>query len=224
MTGSASHEANADPHVLALEAELFARFADDIAHEIRNPLNALVINIEVVRRRITAGDTDAARERLDVLDREVRRVHDIVEHLITLLRPPRPAEPTADLGQAFADVLPLLALRAAALRSRIEPPGPVDVDIRLPIDRLRFVLLDAGMAALDRTGRDGHLSCIARSGADSCAIVLHGPAAQQSEVADPDRHGPRLARAILAPAGGTVDVSAGDNGRFEIRLSLPVVA
>lgn len=224
MIDSASHEAHGDPHVLALEAELIARFADDVAHEVRNPLNALVINIEVLRRRIMSGDAEAALDRVDVLDREVRRVHDIVEHLITLLRPPKPAEPTADLGRALDDVLPLLELRAGALRSRLDPPGPVDVDVRMPIDRVRFVLLDAGMAALDRAGRDGHLSCMARSDAESCYILLRGRAAEGSVAADPDDHGPRLARAILVPVGGSVDVRTGDDGRFDIHLSLPTVA
>lgn len=215
---------DADAEIGALRADLIERFADDVAHEIRNPLNALVINIEVLRRRVANGDADAAMGRLDVLEQEVGRVHTIVERFIALLRPARAAEPTSDLAEALDDVLPLLALRAAALRSAFEGPGPIDLDVRLPRERLRFVLLDAGMAALDRAGRDGHLSCVAGTVDGFCSITLRGRPTTGPDSRDPEEGSLRLARAILREVGGTVDVDPADDGGFEIRISMPAVA
>lgn len=208
----------------ALQADLIARFADDVAHEVRNPFNALIINIEVLRRRVATGDAQAALGRLDVLEQEVRRVHSTVERLVALLRTARPSESTTDVAAALDDVVPLLAVRAAALRCEFQPPGPIDLDVALPRERLRFALLDAGMAAFDRAGRDGHLSCMAASVADSCVITLQGRTAHASESPDPGDGTPRLARAILHEAGGTVAVRSAYQGRFEIQLSVPAVA
>jgi branched-chain amino acid aminotransferase len=42
---------------------LVSRLADDLAHEIKNPLNAIVINLEVLRTRVARADADGALTR-----------------------------------------------------------------------------------------------------------------------------------------------------------------
>lgn len=213
----------AGPDTLALQADLVSHFADDVAHEMRNPLNALVINLEVLRRRVMNGDSEAALGRITVIESEVRRVHTTIERFVALLRPPAVEEPTCDVSAALDAIVPLLALRAAALRCTFEPPGRIDVDVRLSIDRLRFVVLDGGMSGFDRAGRDGHLSCIATCDAGICRVLFRGGPKDVGPAAI--REGDlRLARAILGPAGGRVEVRAGEDGGFEIELDVPTVA
>ena len=202
-----------------LEADLVARFADDVAHEIRNPLNALVINLEVLRRRVSAGDREAALARLEVLEHEVRRTHETVEQLVQLLRTARSSEPTTQLAGALAETLPLIALRARALRTGFEGPAPASGRAGLAPDRLRVVLLETGLAALDRIVSDGHLSCIAGPDAGEGSIIW-----QAAPVRDANLPELRLTHAILDEAGGTVIARPGTGGHFEIRVSLPIVA
>ena len=52
-----------DEQIRANRYELVSGLADDLAHEIRNPLHAIVINLEVLRLRVTRGDAPAALER-----------------------------------------------------------------------------------------------------------------------------------------------------------------
>src|SRR5690606_41450424 len=70
--------------LLASRYRLFSRLADDLAHEIKNPLHAMVINLEVLRRRDTAGDPDIVLERAAVIDLVIQRKQQVVDLLITL--------------------------------------------------------------------------------------------------------------------------------------------
>ncbi|NIP60786.1 MAG: hypothetical protein GWO00_23330, partial [Gemmatimonadetes bacterium] len=55
--------------------ELVSRWADDLAHEIKNPLHAMVINLELVKRRATGEDAGALIQRAEVVESELYRVH-----------------------------------------------------------------------------------------------------------------------------------------------------
>jgi signal transduction histidine kinase len=46
---------------------IVSRLADDLAHEIKNPLNAIIINLEVLKVRIARGDADGAADRTGVI-------------------------------------------------------------------------------------------------------------------------------------------------------------
>ena len=49
-----------DAAALALRAnklDLLERLADDLAHEIKNPLHSMVINLEVLKRRVARADS-----------------------------------------------------------------------------------------------------------------------------------------------------------------------
>ena len=62
-----------------------ARFAADVAHELRSPVTTLMTSITLLRSSEgpTAGRRQAA---LDLVDREVRRLHRALEHLLELGR------------------------------------------------------------------------------------------------------------------------------------------
>ncbi len=206
----------------ALQADLISRLADDIAHEIRNPLNALVINLEVLRRRVEAGDADAAFGRLDAIGQEVDRVHRTIERLITLLRPAA-AGPSTRLSVGLDDVMPLLALRAEALRAQLSHNLGDDGNIALPADRLRFLLIDTGMAALDRAGPAGHLSCTAGFDGQSGHVRWSGTSASPAP-SPPEEAEFRLSRLLLARSGGRLVISTPEPGGFAIVLTLPAIA
>ena len=104
-------------HVSALEIlanrfQLVSRLADDLAHEIKNPLHAMVINLELVKRRAQAGDVSTVLERADLASAEVMRVNALLDQLLQLLRPARQGDRVLDLDAAVGEVLPLLAHQA----------------------------------------------------------------------------------------------------------------
>src|SRR5690606_25840506 len=88
-TGPASGRravADAELEVRANRMDLVARWADDLAHEIKNPLHAMVINLELVKRRAGSGDREPLVDRVEVVEAELHRVHHLVESLLRLVR------------------------------------------------------------------------------------------------------------------------------------------
>jgi signal transduction histidine kinase len=59
-----------------------------VAHEVRNPLNGITIQLELLRRQM-APDVPSARQALDVIEREVRRLDGILRGFLEFVRPAR---------------------------------------------------------------------------------------------------------------------------------------
>jgi signal transduction histidine kinase len=136
--------------------ELISRLADDLAHEIKNPLHAMVINLEVLRRRLRAGDDDVALERAAVVEHEVLRVNTIVDHLLRLLRPDTGGVQPVGVAAILAEFVPLLELQARLARIEFHYQPAADEPI-VAVDRADFKfavlnLADALLASVRETG------------------------------------------------------------------------
>ncbi|HSM37575.1 MAG TPA: hypothetical protein VK837_14320 [Longimicrobiales bacterium] len=110
----AAESGRADRH------RVIGRIAGDIGHELKNPIHASVINLELVRKRITDGGREDALDRLDVVSDQVRRVHGVVEGLLKLLRESREPEGDRELDRVVETVLPLLRAQANAAGVELE--------------------------------------------------------------------------------------------------------
>ena len=74
----------------ALWLELSGRLVDRVAHEIKNPLNGLAVNLEVLRTRVARGaPSDALASYVDAAASELARTTELVESLLALARPVR---------------------------------------------------------------------------------------------------------------------------------------
>ena len=94
-------------HVRGNRFDLLSRMAEDLAHEIKNPLHAMVINLELARRRAVAGAGDAVLHRVDLVEAEVARVHQVVGGLLRLMRPPG-ADTAVAVDTALEELRPLI--------------------------------------------------------------------------------------------------------------------
>jgi signal transduction histidine kinase len=143
------HASLSESELQANRFRLLSRIADDLAHEVRNPLHAMVINLEVLRRRVRAGDAGVALERADVVEHEVHRIHLIVDCLLQLLRPDLDTDPV-DLDTLVAGILPLVEAQArlARLDFHYDAVG-AGAAVRVRRDDFRFAMLNLAEAALD---------------------------------------------------------------------------
>jgi signal transduction histidine kinase len=71
-----------EEHLAAL-----GRLVAAVAHEIRNPLNALSMSVQTLRRRLDPAADERNRNVLAVLDEESRRLNRLVEDLLVYARP-----------------------------------------------------------------------------------------------------------------------------------------
>lgn len=93
---------------------LVERLADDLAHEIKNPLHSMVINLEVLRRRIArlegvTGGEDLLRY-TGVIATELERVNRRVELLLRMVRPQRETDDLTTLPEVLEELRELAEL------------------------------------------------------------------------------------------------------------------
>jgi signal transduction histidine kinase len=124
------------------------QLAAGVAHEVRNPLAAVILLVETGRRDPTAGGlTD---EDLDLIEQELHRIERSLRGLLDYARPPRP-EPTAcDLADVVRDAAALTRARAdqQLVTVRLDLP-PEPVPLHADAEQLRQVVLNLLLNALD---------------------------------------------------------------------------
>ena len=203
--------------------ELIQRIADDLAHEIRNPLNAIVINLEVLRRRAADEDHSAVQERVAVLGDEVRRLHRLVDSLLGLLRSTREEGEPTTIGELLETVVTLLAPSASAERVLIRPAsGDDDAVPAGSVSDLRFALLHLLELALRRTD-GGELRTHVEADEVEVRVTVSFPCGQTAGAFTAGvQEGVVTAAELIAEDGGRVEVVAPDaSGAAALRVLVP---
>src|SRR3954451_12465880 len=82
------------------------RLSSGVAHEVKNPINAIVVHLELLRNKL--GDPHAPGIRhLEVIDAEIRRLDRVVQTLVDFSRPVELQLREHDLRAVIGDVLAL---------------------------------------------------------------------------------------------------------------------
>lgn len=214
--------------VLVGRFQLLSRLADDIAHEIKNPLHAMVVNLEVLKRRVIAEDAPAALERAAVLETELRRVNRLVHQLLTLLRPPPDVARSLDVNESVEELLPILEALARAARRPFRY-GAVGTGIRASIrpDALGLALV-AGVAEIVAASPAGAgIAVDARADSTVVRLVVRPePGPDRRDDATTGVSGSiepgstiAIADALLREAGGTLTPQPGESVAFCITIA-----
>ena len=105
-----------------------------LAHEIRNPLSSITLNIDLVRDEIAALTQDRpdagleANTLLKSLDSEVRRIQRVTEDYLSFARMPKPQRELINLNQVLSEGLSfmqsLFDAERIELRANLEPDLP----------------------------------------------------------------------------------------------------
>ena len=202
--------------IRANKLALVERLADDLAHEIKNPLHSMVINLEVLRRRITrlqeADQADLLRY-AGVLGGELDRVTRRVDLLLRLVRPERGTEPTT-LPQTIEEMLDLIELERERHGVAIDfLPGPHSGRGKLPREYVRQLTLNLLLEALDTAPAGATLTI--RTDAENGQTILRveTEALEGSELVDgaPDSSRIAMARVLAHALRGDLEVSQDDS-------------
>ena len=111
------------------------QMAAQVAHEVRNPLNALGLNAELLKDEVTDGNAVEATELVDAIRDEINRLTRITESYLALGRAPRMSLEPFPLADLVVDLVRFQ-------REELERSG-VSVELDLPSD-LPDVSLDVG--------------------------------------------------------------------------------
>jgi signal transduction histidine kinase len=189
--------------------EVVSRLADDLAHEIKNPLNAVVINLEVLRARVRKGAVDAALDRADVIESEVRRLHQLVDRMLQLLRPERDVADTLALDHVLDELLPLVEAQARLARNEFTTDCPATVFVPVRRDVLKFALLNLFTAVHDGLCEGGGTLSLQCETGDADVRLRIRAVRATGDRNDPDEDGvasaARIAGVLLGTCGGRVE-------------------
>jgi len=94
------------------------RLTSGVTHEVKNPLNAMRIHLELLKARL--GNTNpAARENVDVIAHEIQRLDRVVQGFLKFVRPEEVNLAPVDVGALLAEVARLMTPDAARTGTRI---------------------------------------------------------------------------------------------------------
>ncbi len=224
-----------------LRAERIAAWrevARRIAHEIKNPLQPIQVEIETMRKlhaRKHPSFDDEFEQSTGVILEEVKRLNDMVTEFSRFARMPRPRPALFDLREVVQHVVSLHADDTVALG--VSAPD-VPIEIRADRDQLTQVLLNLVQNASDAAS--------ARRGASGGHVVIHLDRVEGGARLRVDDDGPgitpedrlrvfepyfttkamgtglglAIVHRIVGDHGGSIDVCDGIDGgaRFEVFL------
>ncbi|HET9552831.1 MAG TPA: HAMP domain-containing protein, partial [Anaeromyxobacteraceae bacterium] len=141
------------------------RISAQITHEVRNPLNAIGLNAELLAEELEARPdlSPEARSLCAAISREVDRLNAVTEEYLRFARPPRQAAGRLDLAEAAGNLLDFLApeLSAAKVEVRRELPAGLPA-VRGEEGPLRAVLLNLVRNSREAMAGGGVLAVTAR--------------------------------------------------------------
>jgi two-component system sensor histidine kinase HydH len=154
--------------------------ASTVAHEIRNPLNAVGLTAQRLRREFlgttsggeTETDRSEAEELLAVMADETKRIDRIVQQFLDFARPPALRVEPTDLGALVRDLAERLRAhaetRGVTLAVKAAGAGTASVDPT----QLRQALDNLVRNAVEATDEGGRVTVVARSGRDGHTLEV----------------------------------------------------
>ena len=145
-----------------LEEHLAAlgRLVAAVAHEIRNPLNALSMSVQTLRRRLDPAADERNRNALAVLDEESRRLNRLVEDLLVYARPVQLHREPVALAPLLERVRAMFDETAGrqGIRLQVDSAAGTSVQLSADEDQLFRVLINLVQNAIDNLGKNGEVS------------------------------------------------------------------
>lgn len=136
-----------------------SRISGSVAHEIKNPLNAISLHLDLLRARLDSPDEEIVRE-IDILSKEVRRLDRVVKTFLDFSRPVEVRLADVDLTSLAREVTELITPQARLARIEVffRPGEPDQIRVRGDADLLKQAVLNLVTNAIEAMKEGGHLS------------------------------------------------------------------
>ncbi len=140
--------------LISYSAKLTAlgRLTSGVAHEVKNPLNAMMIHLELLREKMDVSPEEA-RESLEIIGSEIRRLDRVVQGFVKFVRPQELRLKPTDLNTLLKNAAALLEAEWQKERIRfafeLDPALPlIAADEELLHQAFLNILLNACQATL----------------------------------------------------------------------------
>ncbi|MBA2491918.1 MAG: HAMP domain-containing histidine kinase [Gammaproteobacteria bacterium] len=223
----------------ATQARGLSRLYAAAAHDLKAPLNAMNLNMEMLKRSLDADDANARPRRehyLKVIIQESARLNRLLNSLLEQSAPAAEGRTTVDLVRLIDELATLLTPQARHQQ--------VTFDVSLPIDAVRIfgnagqlkqALLNIILNALECVTENGRVGVSLRTEASSALIEIEDDGAGVPALLQPsifDMHfttketgtgiGLYVARAVIERHGGEIQLQSRSGAGTRFILSLPL--
>jgi len=158
------------------------RLTSGVAHEVKNPINAIVVHLEVLRQKLKDVDPDARRH-MEIINTEIRRLDRVVQTLVDFTRPVELRLLETDLRRVVEEVVLLAAPEAerhgVSVVHHIAPaPLRVNVDADLIKQAALNIALNgvqamaSGETPSGETPRGGTLTVTTAAEGDEAVVTI----------------------------------------------------
>jgi PAS domain S-box-containing protein len=138
------------------------RVTRGVAHEVKNPINAIVLHLQLLRNKMKELDPDTSRH-VDIIDSEIHRLDRVVQILVDFTRPRDLRLEDTDL-RLLLDEVSLLAAPDAAQHGvkvvRELPEHPISV--KVDIDFIKQAILNVVLNGVQAMPNGGSLTIAAQ--------------------------------------------------------------
>jgi PAS domain S-box-containing protein len=148
------------------------RLTSGVAHEVKNPINAIVVHLELLREKMRAGDDDSRRH-ADIIGKEIHRLDRVVKALVDFNRPIEPRFNNVDLRRVVEDVTLLASPDAARSGVQIVPHlGTGPLPVKADTDLIKHALLNIVLNGVQAMENGGMLEIATRQDNSSAVIEV----------------------------------------------------
>lgn len=207
-----------------------------IAHEVKNPLGAMGIHLEQLRRRLSRAEPDpATEERIRVIREEIDRLHEILREWLRLTAPEDQQGGETLVEGVLDSVARLLRVEARhqSVELIVERAGDLGT-VPLAASALRQVLLNLALNALQAMPSGGRLQLLAHRVADRLVLEVQDSGSGIAEEirdrvfdfhfttrADGSGLGLPICKRLVESAGGTISFESALGRGTTFRIVLP---
>jgi signal transduction histidine kinase len=138
------------------------RLTSGVAHEVRNPINAIVVHLEILRQKLQQSEPDVQRH-MEVIGSEIQRLDRVVQMLVDFTRPVELRLTEVDLRRLVDDVITLSAPDAS--RHSVElvrQLPPESLLLKIDADLVKQALLNVVLNGVQAMPEGGKLTISGR--------------------------------------------------------------
>jgi signal transduction histidine kinase len=147
---------------LSRRIAMVGRLTAGVAHEMKNPLNAMTIHLELLKQKLAAGKP--ASSHVEIIEQEIRRLDDRIQGFLKFVRPEEVTFAPVALAPLLSSVLDAVspeAQRAGVAINRECSDGTLLVEGDAA--QLRDVFLNLAQNAIQAMPKGGRLTIICAS-------------------------------------------------------------
>jgi signal transduction histidine kinase len=157
---------------LSRRLSAIGRLTSGVAHEVKNPINAIVVHLEVLRQKMKEIDPDTRRH-VDVIGSEIQRLDRVVQTLVDFTRPVELRLSDTDLRKVVEDVVMLASPAAERHNVTIERQASQEpLPVRIDADLVKQAILNIVLNGLQAMPQGGTLRIHSRREGDGVLLTV----------------------------------------------------